>query len=84
MISINDGVVLIEAFFSPAKVEAAYQYDSDNILYVAPAGKDDQNDPFYLIRMSDGKIRILNPLSEIEKFERALKGDSILKGDQDD
>lgn len=77
MISLEQAKSIIESHFKGAKAEAAYKYDNKFYLIVAPSGKGDTNDPFYLVDMGNGKYRFLNPLENIDKFNNAIENGPI-------
>lgn len=77
MISLEQAKSIIESKFKGAKAEAAYKYGDKFYLIMAPSGRDDANDPFYLVDIGSGKYRFLNPLEDIDKFNDAMENGPI-------
>lgn len=77
MIDLNNAKSIIEQHFKGAKPKAAYKYDNKYYLFVAPANEKDDNDPFYIVSIADGKYRFLNPLEDIDKFNEAIENGPI-------
>lgn len=73
MIDLGAAKSIIEEHFKGSRVQEAYVYDKKYYLLVAPTGKRDMNDPFYIVDVNNGKYRFLNPLENIEKFNEAIK-----------
>ena len=73
MIDLNTAKSIVEKHFKGAKVKSAYMYDDKFYLFVAPTSENDMNDPFYIVDVSDGKYRFLNPLEDIDKFNEAME-----------
>lgn len=77
MINLNTAVETIKEHFPKAKPKAAYMYKERYYLIVAPQMERDVNDPFYIVDASDGKYRFLNPLEDMEAFNKAMESGPI-------
>lgn len=72
MISIDQAVDIVKSNFKGSEPKEVYIYDNDYYMIFAPSGKDDNNTPIYIVGISDGRHRYLNPLEDIDKFNAAL------------
>lgn len=73
MIDLKTAKNIIETNFPESKPTGAYMYKDKYYLIVAPSGKDDANDPFYIVDASNGDYRFLNPLEDIDSFNKSIE-----------
>lgn len=79
MITIEAAKSIIEDHFDGVKVKAAYEYGDKFYMFLAPTGENDNNDPFYIVGIADGKYRFLNPLEDIDEFNKSIEKGPIKK-----
>lgn len=77
MITIDEAKSIVEKNFKGAKAREVYKYGEKYYMIVAPAEKNDMNDPFYIVGIADGKYRFLNPLENIEEFNKSIENGPI-------
>ena len=77
MISLDEATKSIQQHFPGAKPKAAYNYKDKFYLIMAPSMKNDMNDPMYIVDIATGKYRFLNPLEDIDAFNKSIEDGPI-------
>lgn len=77
MIDLGRAKSIIEEHFPKAKPKAAYMYGKKYYLIVAPIAENDMNDPFYIVDVTNGDYRFLNPLEDIDLFNDTMENGPI-------
>lgn len=77
MIDVNQAVEIVTKHFSEARPKEIYKYKDKFYMIVAPASENDPSDPFYIVNISNGDYRFLNPLEDIGAFNKALESGPI-------
>jgi hypothetical protein len=77
MITVDEAKSIVEEHFEGSKPQSAYKYGDDFYMIIAPSGENDHNDPFYIVGIADGKYRFLNPLEDIDKFNKCWENGPI-------
>lgn len=77
MIGLDEAKSIIESKFEGARVKEAYRYKNKFYLLVAPRGEKDANDPFYIVDIGTGKYRYLNPLEDMDAFNKSIEDGPI-------
>ena len=77
MITVGEAKSIIESHFEGSKAREAYKYGDKFYMLMAPRGDGDSSDPIYLVGISDGKYRYLNPLEDIDEFNKTIENGPI-------
>ncbi len=80
MITIKEAIGVVKKAIPDSIPQAVYGYKDGYYMVVAPQSKDgDLNAPFYLVRKSNGDMRAMSPLEDLEAFQKTMEGGPLLK-----
>lgn len=77
MITVDEAKAIVEKHFDGTKAKAAFKYGEKFYMILAPTAENDNNDPFYIVGIADGKYKFLNPLEDLDKFNKSMEDGPI-------